>query len=115
MVENNANTSNTFLYVSWRILNSLSPWAEQPSQDVLGLEHKPNSDAQQMDLGNSMKFDHLGPIIVNADGTMSRIANWDTLSPQEQATTFRLISARNAQRLKALREQEAQAKEATDS
>eukprot|EP00455_Lapot_gusevi_P052188 TRINITY_DN7923_c0_g1_i4.p1 TRINITY_DN7923_c0_g1~~TRINITY_DN7923_c0_g1_i4.p1 ORF type:complete len:135 (+),score=40.13 TRINITY_DN7923_c0_g1_i4:62-406(+) len=88
---------------------------EQPSQDVLGLEHKPNSDAQQMDLGNSMKFDHLGPIIVNADGTMSRIANWDTLSPQEQATTFRLISARNAQRLKALREQEAQAKEATDS
>ena len=48
----------------------------------------------------------VGPIIVNTDGTTRRIANWDTLSKQEQESSWRLISARNKQRIERLRAQE---------
>lgn len=67
--------------------------------------------------GDALKLDHLGPIIINTDGTTRRISNWDTLSKQEQASTWRLISARNRKRLEELKKQqvEQQAVEAADS
>ncbi len=57
--------------------------------------------------GNSIKMDELGPIIVNADGTLRRIENWATLTKVEQATTIKLISRRNRKRLDALKELQA--------
>jgi predicted Fe-S protein YdhL (DUF1289 family) len=45
-----------------------------------------------------MKLDHLGPIIINTDGTTRRIDNWDTLSEREKETTWRRIKKRNAER-----------------
>ena len=38
--------------------------------------------------------------MVNGDGTMSRIANWDQLSEREQEATRRRITKRNAERKK---------------
>lgn len=38
-----------------------------------------------------IKLDHLGPIVINPDGTTSRIANWDQLSKQEQEVALRRI------------------------
>lgn len=45
-----------------------------------------------------MKLDHLGPIIINTDGTTRRIDDWDTLSEREKETTWRRIKKRNAER-----------------
>jgi|UniRef100_A0A7S3BQK4 hypothetical protein len=41
---------------------------------------------------------HLGPIIVNSDGSMSRIANWDKMSAAEQQVAARRVAARNERR-----------------
>ncbi|GAO49015.1 hypothetical protein SAICODRAFT_30419 [Saitoella complicata NRRL Y-17804] len=46
----------------------------------------------------NVKLDHLGPIIVNTDGTISRIANWDILSEFEKRSALRVIGKRNRER-----------------
>lgn len=45
----------------------------------------------------------LGPIVINADGSTSRIANWPDLTPAEQERTKRRIVERNRRRLKEIR------------
>lgn len=57
-----------------------------------------NSNVQTLQFGQAMKLDHLGPIIINTDGTTRRIDNWDTLSEREKETTWRRIKKRNAER-----------------
>lgn len=44
------------------------------------------------------KLEELGPIILNTDGSMSRIPNWLVLSPTERLNAARLISKRNERR-----------------
>mmetsp|Transcript_99868 Transcript_99868/g.311894 ORF Transcript_99868/g.311894 Transcript_99868/m.311894 type:complete len:224 (+) Transcript_99868:1-672(+) len=53
--------------------------------------------------GVPVKLDKLGPLIVNTDGTLGRIANWDQMTEREQQNTLRLIGRRNQQRIAALR------------
>eukprot|EP00241_Pyramimonas_parkeae_P008841 CAMPEP_0114226328 /NCGR_PEP_ID=MMETSP0058-20121206/1178_1 /TAXON_ID=36894 /ORGANISM="Pyramimonas parkeae, CCMP726" /LENGTH=91 /DNA_ID=CAMNT_0001337055 /DNA_START=135 /DNA_END=406 /DNA_ORIENTATION=+ len=48
--------------------------------------------------GESVQMDHLGPIVLNTDGTLSRISNWGEMSTQEQQNTLRLVGKRNRQR-----------------
>lgn len=63
------------------------------------------SGAPKLDLskdGGSVKLDHLGPMVVNTDGTMSRIANWELMSEMEKQKTIRVLGKRNKQRLEAL-------------
>ena len=55
---------------------------------------------------NSIRFDSLGPVIINENGTMSRITNWALLSPEEQSRILRILPQRNARRLAQLRNQE---------
>ncbi|BFZ61886.1 hypothetical protein YB2330_002964 [Saitoella coloradoensis] len=50
----------------------------------------------------NVKLDHLGPIIVNTDGTISRIANWDILSEFEKRSALRVIGKRNRERREVL-------------
>ncbi|KAL6910452.1 hypothetical protein GGI43DRAFT_11566 [Trichoderma evansii] len=54
--------------------------------------------------GTTVKLDALGPLVVNVDGTMSRISNWDKMADIERQNTLRIIGKRNQQRLAALRE-----------
>ncbi|PCG96260.1 Hypothetical protein PENO1_069290 [Penicillium occitanis (nom. inval.)] len=68
----------------------------------------PTSDStnQKLDVngqGTTVSLDHLGPIVVNQDGTMSRISNWDKMTEIEQKNTMRIIGKRNKQRLEALK------------
>jgi len=57
----------------------------------------------------TVKLDELGPLVVNSDGTLSRIANWQNMTEAERERTLRVLSARNKARLaneeKKLREQ----------
>jgi uroporphyrinogen decarboxylase len=48
--------------------------------------------------------DNLGPIIINTDGTMSRIPNWESLTESEQKNSLRLIAQRNQRRKMELEE-----------
>lgn len=66
---------------------------------------EPGSKLPTFKLGETIRLEEMGPIILNTDGTTRRIANWDNLSEQEKQTTWRRISARNEQRRKQLLEQ----------
>ena len=72
---------------------------EAPSQDRI-------TQLNMSDGGTSIKLDHLGPMVVNADGTLSRIANWDRMADIEKENTLRIIGKRNQMRLAALRAKE---------
>lgn len=52
--------------------------------------------------GTTMKLDHLGPLVVNQDGTLSRIANWAEMTEGERDNTLRVLGKRNQARLRAL-------------
>ncbi|GHJ85182.1 hypothetical protein NliqN6_1584 [Naganishia liquefaciens] len=61
---------------------------------------------------NRVALDELGPLIVNSDGTLSRISNWKTLSPLEQERMVRLIvKRRNVQRLDKLKDEQGEQEE----
>ena len=44
-----------------------------------------------------------GPVVVNADGSLSSIANWDEMTDREREATRRRIAKRNNARLEALK------------
>ncbi|KAM0750791.1 hypothetical protein T439DRAFT_277615, partial [Meredithblackwellia eburnea MCA 4105] len=48
-------------------------------------------------------FDKLGPTVVSADGTLSRIGNWQEMDDRERTRVLRVLGARNKLRLEALR------------
>lgn len=78
----------------------------KPSPEILMLP--PSRDEgfnRQINLGEKIALEELGPIIINADGTTRRITNWVTLTKTEQDSTWRLIAARNLKRLKKLQSQ----------
>ena len=49
--------------------------------------------------GEAVAMEELGPIVINTDGTTSRITNWPEMTPAEQEKTRRIVVARNAKRL----------------
>ncbi|SPO00494.1 uncharacterized protein DNG_03242 [Cephalotrichum gorgonifer] len=53
--------------------------------------------------GTTVKLDHLGPLVVNKDGTLSRIGNWVEMNDIERKNTLRILAKRNQLRLTDLR------------
>lgn len=61
---------------------------------------EPSADATQLNVnGEGVKLDHLGPLVVNKDGSLSRIANWDKMAEIEKQNTLRILGKRNQLRL----------------
>ena len=58
--------------------------------------------------GEKVALDHLGPLIVNSDGSLRRIANWQSLSEGEREVALRRVAKRNRERLAKLEEEEQQ-------
>lgn len=56
--------------------------------------------------GGTVKLDHLGPLVVNKDGTLSRIANWEQMTDLERQNTLRILGKRNQLRREGLAAQE---------
>ena len=54
----------------------------------------------------SIRFEEMGPIIINSDGSTRQIDNWDKMTKSEQEVAWRRISKRNEQRRKALLEKQ---------
>ncbi|KAH7321218.1 hypothetical protein B0I35DRAFT_428823 [Stachybotrys elegans] len=53
--------------------------------------------------GTTVKLDHLGPLVVNTDGTLARVANWEHMTEFERRNTLRVLGKRNQERLAVLR------------
>ncbi|GAQ37266.1 uncharacterized protein AtWU_02590 [Aspergillus tubingensis] len=53
--------------------------------------------------GSAVALDHLGPVVVNQDGTLSRISNWEAMTEIEKKNTLRVLGKRNKMRLEALK------------
>ena len=102
--------------------NSSAPSQEQQQQQTstfgndapktpLALPEAPANATTQLDMstgGTTVSLDHLGPMVVNVDGTMSRISNWDKMAEIEKKNTLRIIGKRNKDRLSALKTAAAQ-------
>ncbi|KAK6008461.1 hypothetical protein QM012_000364 [Aureobasidium pullulans] len=79
---------------------------QQEKRDIpLGLPEPP-AGGIQLDVGSGggVALDHLGPMVVNKDGTISRITNWDRMADIEKKNTLRILQKRNKQRLDALKQ-----------
>src|SRR5690242_14128906 len=80
--------------------------SQEPSSNVQAPLPLPSPDSASTQLnvnGDGVKLDHLGPLVVNKDGTLSRIANWDKMAEIERQNTLRILGKRNQLRLGALR------------
>lgn len=71
-----------------------------PAPDPNGDPSIPKLDVN----GGTIAMDAMGPVVVNEDGSLSRIANWPMLTDREKEVTQRRIAKRNKERLDRLRE-----------
>jgi hypothetical protein len=72
----------------------------------LPLPEPDSSNTTRIDMsngGSTVKLDHLGPLVVNKDGTLSRIANWEQMAEIEKQNTLRILGKRNMLRREALK------------
>ncbi|RAL05714.1 uncharacterized protein BO80DRAFT_78989 [Aspergillus ibericus CBS 121593] len=80
------------------------PQTESQKSEYLAL---PSAEsATKLDVsgdGSTVKLDHLGPVVVNQDGTLSRISNWEQMTEIERRNTLRVLGKRNKMRLDALK------------
>ncbi|KAK4956890.1 hypothetical protein LTR10_006419 [Elasticomyces elasticus] len=81
-----------------------------PQDTPLGLPEPPAPDSIKLDVtsNEAVALDHLGPMVVNIDGTISQITNWDQMTDNEKKNTRRMLQRRNKQRLDALKQAEDQ-------
>jgi hypothetical protein len=56
--------------------------------------------------GAPIALDHLGPGVLNKDGSLSRITNWHDMTDEEQQRTLRVVARRNKARRTQLQSQE---------
>jgi hypothetical protein len=69
----------------------------------------PSEETQKLDVsgdGTTVKLDGLGPIVVNRDGTISRISNWAEMSEIERKNTVRILGKRNMLRMETLQKED---------
>lgn len=67
-------------------------------------ESDPTKDIPTIKLGETIKFEEMGPVIINLDGSTRRIDNWDEMTEKEREVAWRRISKRNEERRKMLLE-----------
>ncbi|KAK6539689.1 hypothetical protein TWF694_009893 [Orbilia ellipsospora] len=76
------------------------------SKERLPLPAAPSKEEEtttKVEVGSeALKLDHLGPLVINSDGTMSRIHNWAEMTPLERERTVRILGKRNKLRTEAL-------------
>lgn len=101
-------TNNNQQYNNSTSQNQENQQQQEQQQPYLSLPDTSSSSGatNQLDLsggGSAAKLDHLGPMVVNVDGTLSRISNWGEMTEIEKKTTLRVLGKRNKQRLDALK------------
>ncbi|EME38793.1 hypothetical protein DOTSEDRAFT_140176 [Dothistroma septosporum NZE10] len=83
----------------------------RPEENPLGLPEPSEANAHPLDLSSgqgSVSMDHLGPLVVNKDGSLSRISNWDQMTEIERKNTLRILGKRNQMRTDELKAKQAE-------
>ncbi|KAI1813048.1 hypothetical protein GGS20DRAFT_555230 [Poronia punctata] len=100
-------TAAAFHSSSTKMDNNTKRPTEEENNNTKALPALPpagQGDTQTIEVGGAaLKLDHLGPLVVNEDGTMSRISNWDKMADIEKENTLRILGKRNQMRLAKLR------------
>ncbi|KZO97625.1 hypothetical protein CALVIDRAFT_536207 [Calocera viscosa TUFC12733] len=74
--------------------------SSNPPKQLLALPSPSEAADQSLEAGGSIyRFDALGPMVVNSDGTLSRIANWQEMTQPERERIVRVLGKRNQIRL----------------
>ena len=94
MIVNEDNVGDKYSLVDKEVEVPLLPTPEE------------GTSSRTLSLGETMALDDLGPIIINNDGTMRRIANWLDMTNDERKHTIRKVSIRNKKRLNVLKNKE---------
>jgi hypothetical protein len=109
MMSSSYSTSQSSDNASAPEKNSLTEESSSSSvKETLALPEVPHDQSKTTTLdlsggSTSIALDHLGPMVVNVDGTLCRISNWDKMAEIEKKNTLRIIGKRNQARLEALR------------
>ncbi|CAG8891281.1 unnamed protein product [Penicillium egyptiacum] len=80
--------------------------ASDPSNPIANQQGEGGIKIDMSGGGTEVKLDHLGPMVVNVDGTLSQIGNWQQMTEIEKTNTLRVLGKRNQKRLEALRAKE---------
>lgn len=86
--------------------SSSSPAMSKPPLPLPGPEEESsdrNNGVATLRVGESVRLDALGPLVVNNDGSMGRVGNWAGMTEPEKENTLRILGRRNKQRLEALK------------
>ncbi|KAI9313929.1 hypothetical protein BX666DRAFT_1974859 [Dichotomocladium elegans] len=86
-----------------RFMSTSMPAEKQ--QPLLALPSTAEATVQQVDVNDTFKLKELGPVVVNVDGTISRINNWHEMSDIEKDNVNRILLIRNRQRLAKLKKE----------
>ncbi|KAI7883035.1 hypothetical protein K492DRAFT_144442 [Lichtheimia hyalospora FSU 10163] len=62
----------------------------------------------KVDVNDTYKLKELGPVVVNEDGSLSRINNWHEMADIEKENVNRILLKRNRARLERLKQQQQQ-------
>eukprot|EP00754_Rhynchopus_humris_P042987 Rhum_TRINITY_DN2901_c0_g1::Rhum_TRINITY_DN2901_c0_g1_i1::g.8792::m.8792 len=57
-------------------------------------------------VGRKMKLDHMGPLVIQKDGTTKRVTNWHKMTKGEQEAAYDRITRRNRERLDSLKKKQ---------
>ncbi|OQE36058.1 hypothetical protein PENCOP_c012G00212 [Penicillium coprophilum] len=80
--------------------------ASDPSNPISNQQGEGGIKIDMSGGGTEVKLDHLGPMVVNVDGTLSQIGNWQQMTDIEKSNTMRVLGKRNKKRLEALKAKE---------
>ncbi|KAI0310047.1 hypothetical protein OF83DRAFT_1156470 [Amylostereum chailletii] len=81
-----------------------------PPEDATGEDDGSAADSERsttkVDVdGTPVQLDALGPVVINSDGTLSRITNWQEMTESERVRTLRVLIKRNRIRVSQQKEQ----------
>ncbi|KAI7863679.1 hypothetical protein BDF14DRAFT_1884981 [Spinellus fusiger] len=77
--------------------------SDYPEKRVLALPATAE-ETVKVGLNDTFKLHELGPVVVNENGTLSRINNWHEMSDIEKSNVNRILLKRNRARLEALQQ-----------
>ncbi|KAG0738269.1 hypothetical protein G6F16_009397 [Rhizopus arrhizus] len=78
--------------------------SSESKKPILALPSTAEETISSVDINDTYKLKELGPVVVNEDGTISRINNWHEMTEIEKNNVNRILLKRNRQRLAKLKE-----------
>jgi hypothetical protein len=103
MISNTRMLKAIVTWIIFFVMSTSDAFATDNKKEVPQLPPPdPESGLPSIQLGETISFEQFGPMILNTDGSIRRIANWDILTEHEKEVSWRRISKRNEERRQVL-------------